>query len=824
MDAKNLALKLFFDAKDAASSVINKIRSSLSQASAETDKFGKANRSASADSTHFSASLGGLAGQLGAVAASYLSLNGLKSALESILQTGGKFETIGIQMRSVMGSVADGDAAFKWVKDFAKNTPLDLEGVSQAFVKLKAFGLDPMDGTLQAVTDQTSKLGGSQETLNGIVLALGQAWAKQKLQTEEINQLVERGVPVWEMLSNVTGKNAAELAKMAESGQLGRDTIKGLIDEIGRSSEGSSQAMMSSWTGLMSNLGDTWSQFLDRIAQSGLMDYFKSQLQDLLRSVEEMANNGQLQQIAQQISDFFVGAAATFRDAVSFIRDYANEFKALATIIIGAKIADAVSLIGNNAIKAAEGIGSLTGSMGKLAGVARAGLYAGIANEILNIAKAYEQTKAIEAKTAGNQQELAEKTALLKQNYAELSQELGITIQSMKDLDQAVSDGKVAFNEQTGEWEKTTQALRDYDAEVANAANNQEQIVGAFGKTISEMQNIGQASEAALAQFREWGQGATGSIDGIANSLSRLSGTELAQMKTALTEAFNTGINRTQELNNALASINSEEVDRAYKTLGVESSQSIQKAANDAKQAYETIKNSGSATAEDLAKAWDAYIAKIQQSNQALAGAKGDAGLNQLDTMGTDPAQESANRRQRLTQETIAYEKAMRDGDYQEAARIAQQKQELALENAKAEKSAADSGEIAAYHAYDSRQLYLGALEDTKKALEEVAKAEMQATSADSAQNQGQDNNGEQPQQKNKLQQIESAAEKAQILKEPIEIKITGNFDEINAKFDEMLAKKAALDSAPNSSTNQVIQASVESVFSQEALIYGSRD
>ena len=776
MDAKNLALKIFFDAKDAASSVIAKIRTSLSQATAETDKFGKANRSASADSTHFSASLGGLAGQLGAVAASYLSLNGLKSALESILQTGGKFETIGIQMRSVMGSVADGDTAFKWVKDFAKNTPLDLEGVSQAFVKLKAFGLDPMDGSLQAITDQTSKLGGSQETLNGIVLALGQAWAKQKLQTEEINQLVERGVPVWEMLSNVTGKNAAELAKMAESGQLGRDTIKGLIDEIGRSSEGSSQAMMSSWTGLMSNLGDTWSQFLDRIAQSGLMDYFKAQLQELLRTVEEMANNGQLQQIAQQISDFFVGAAATFRDAVSFIRDYASEFKALATIIIGAKIASAISLIGTASEAAAVGVGTLAGSMGKLASVARAGLYAGVANEIFNIVKAYQQTQAIEAKTAVTQQQVAEKNATLKQSYADLSEELGLNIQSMADLDKAVADGLVRYNEQTGAWELAKQAVRDFDAEVESAAQNQANLANPAQNTAEEVAN-------------------------------------------------------------------------AYKTLGIESSDSINNANDSAKKAYETIKNSGTATAEDLAKAWDAYIAKIEQSNQALTGAKqaavnnseagfngldtmgaqqaaannSEAGLNQLDTMGVDPAAESANRRQRLTQETIAYEKAMREGDYQDAARIAQQKQELALQNAKAEKEAAAAGEIASYHTYDSRQLYLQSIKDTQKALESMSEAEKEAMNAMQPTDQANNDNGqgEQQQPNPVLQQIESAAEKIKILKEPIEVSITGNFDEINAKLDEMLAKKATLEGANSSAANSAGK-STEEILAEEALKRGA--
>ncbi|MCW7554954.1 tape measure protein [Endozoicomonas gorgoniicola] len=63
--------------------------------------------------------------------------------------------------------------------------------VADAFTALKNFGLDPMDGTLQAIVDQTSKLGGGMERLNGISLALGQAWAKQKLQGEEILQLVE---------------------------------------------------------------------------------------------------------------------------------------------------------------------------------------------------------------------------------------------------------------------------------------------------------------------------------------------------------------------------------------------------------------------------------------------------------------------------------------------------------------------------------------------------------------------------------------------------------------------------------------------------------
>ncbi|MNC70662.1 hypothetical protein D3C75_1214970 [compost metagenome] len=68
------------------------------------------------------------------------------------------------------------------------------------FVRLKAFGIDPMNGAMQGMVDQAFKLGGGFEEVQGISLALGQAWAKQKLQGEESLQLIERGVPVWQLL------------------------------------------------------------------------------------------------------------------------------------------------------------------------------------------------------------------------------------------------------------------------------------------------------------------------------------------------------------------------------------------------------------------------------------------------------------------------------------------------------------------------------------------------------------------------------------------------------------------------------------------------
>lgn len=241
----------------------------------------------------------------------------IKRGIESILTTGDKFERLSVQLEAIMGSMAEGERALAWIKDFTRNTPFQLEEVSEAFVRLKAFGLDPMDGTMQAIVDQASKLGGGMERLNGITLAVGQAWAKQKLQGEEILQLVERGVPVWEMLERATGKNVQELQKLSTAGKLGRDTIALLIAEIGKSAEGAAAKNMSLLSGYVSNLKDSWQNFLGEIADSGALEYTKNLLGGIAQNIEAMNQDGRLQTLAQRISDTFVAMGKAIQHSLS---------------------------------------------------------------------------------------------------------------------------------------------------------------------------------------------------------------------------------------------------------------------------------------------------------------------------------------------------------------------------------------------------------------------------------------------------------------------------------------------------------------------------
>ncbi|MGE6790893.1 tape measure protein [Pseudomonas guineae] len=258
--------------------------------------------------------------QVLAFAAAYISLNAafglvqkglnlVRDGIYSMLQTGDQFELLDKRLASLMGSVAAGEQATQWIKQFAKDTPLEVADVSEAFALLKTYGLDPMDGSLQAIVDKNEQLGGGMERLSGIASALGQAFAKQKLQTEEILQLVERGVPVWGMLEKITGKNAAQLSKLATEGRLGRDVIKALVDEIGKSADGAAAEGMNTLTGKVSNLKDVWSDFQDRIADSGALDFAKRKLGEVAAKIDEMDKDGRLDKLAKSLSDTFVNGA-----------------------------------------------------------------------------------------------------------------------------------------------------------------------------------------------------------------------------------------------------------------------------------------------------------------------------------------------------------------------------------------------------------------------------------------------------------------------------------------------------------------------------------
>lgn len=278
----------------------------------------------------FGSSINGMARNLLLAAGAYVGLDKLRQGLMSIITVGGQFEVMREQLIGVYGDVAQGEHAFKWAVELNKRLPTSLGDVLQAFVMLKNNGMDPMDGTLEKMINANVRYGKGAETLIPIIRQLTQSWGKNRIQAEEAYVLIENGLPVWQLLSEATGKSVASLQKMSEQGKLTREYMVQLIDTMGKAGAGVVERRMQTWEALVTKFSDSVDQMKDRIAQSGVLDFFKGMLSDLNREMAAMAEDGRLQVIAQRVSDWMRESAQSLRD---WSRDAGASFQNMVAVV-----------------------------------------------------------------------------------------------------------------------------------------------------------------------------------------------------------------------------------------------------------------------------------------------------------------------------------------------------------------------------------------------------------------------------------------------------------------------------------------------------------
>lgn len=481
-------------------------------------------------------SIGSFTKRLLALAAAAVGIHTITSAFKSMFETGDKFERLSLQMEQTMGSLAAGEQATEWVKDFAKNTPLQLQEVTDTFLRLKNFGLDPMDGAMQAIVDQSAKLGKGYEAVEGISLALGQAWAKQKLQGEEILQLIERGVPVWDLLATTTGKTTAEIQKMSEAGLLGRDAIKAMIDEMGRQSAGAAAQNMSLLSGYISTLKDEWQLFLNEIAKSGALDYAKDQLRQLIQYIKELKANGELQQWAQRISDGFIALAEATKAVVIGIKDNIGALallaKAYATVKLIEFAGDAKNLASTLGVLASRKKG-VTDQASLLATAMRAIPWIFVADGAAKAIAAYNELREAKAKLAASQAIENKAQAEAADRIAEFNAQTGLAVKSLDEIIAAQDAGTVAIDEYTGKWrlatDQITEAEKAERAQVAamkDAQQERQSYLAQVDTLLNKFSQVktagGDVSEAIAAIATEAQRGGQGGIQALATAIQNI--------------------------------------------------------------------------------------------------------------------------------------------------------------------------------------------------------------------------------------------------------------------------------------------------------------
>jgi len=160
----------------------------------------------------------------------------------------------------LLNSAEDAKQMVSDLQRLAESSPFEFSGLQQAAKMLLGMGFTGQQviPIMQRLGDAVAATGGNTDQLEGIALALGQIQAKGKLSAEEVNQLAERGIPVWQMLSKEMGKTPAELMKLAEQGKLlSGQVLPLLFTGLEKRFGGSMQKMSDTFEYTVANIKET---------------------------------------------------------------------------------------------------------------------------------------------------------------------------------------------------------------------------------------------------------------------------------------------------------------------------------------------------------------------------------------------------------------------------------------------------------------------------------------------------------------------------------------------------------------------------------------
>ena len=658
-------------------------------------------------------------------------LQQLKSLAAQVIDTGATFETLQVRLENLLGSTQSANQAFGMIKTLAASTPFEVAGLTESFIKLTAMGMQPTEAQMRSLADVAANLGGGTEVLSGVTLALGQAWAKGKLQGEELLQLAERGVPVWDALARATGRSVPELQRMSEAGILGRDVIAKLIDELGRMNEGASDKLMNTYAGAVANAKDALAEFFDMIAKSGALDWLTGKVRELLAEFDRMKQNGELQAKAKELSDAFISIASGAETAARAIMAMAPAIQLAATMFVGMKIAGmGASLLGmaTGATTAATAMGAAgtaarvaTPAIGGAALAARglalairlipgAALFvalgeaaAFLAGKFLGPKKAAEDAgKALDALVAPRPDNGAEKAA-------------EAAAQALQEVPRKADDALKAFDRFIEKGDQTSEALnkigKDFDLSNAEGIKNAAVVLDSLlaqGKItaqqfneawsralkdvdLSDFENraraamtgawegVGRLGQALDAGLREAIRRSGADFEVLSGGMGRAARSAIADVDTIIAgldrleaQGVDAGLALAQSLGKAISTADSQaaidalrgrvealreklgdkvadglldqarqkaeelkaaldqatpgitSVAEAMKRLGLESTQSLQRTASEAQQAYDVIAKAGAEEGESYL-AWQrrketAALAMIQRMIEANRG------------------------------------------------------------------------------------------------------------------------------------------------------------------------------------------------------------
>lgn len=272
----------------------------------------------------------------------YLGLQGLKNTFSAIFSTNTSFEQLSGSLKTVTGSAKGAQEAFALIEKFAIDTPYQLNEIVEAFIRLKALGLEPSEAALTSYGNTASAFGKNILDFVGAVAA-ATVGEFERLKAFGIKASVLNDEVRFTFAGTTTTvkKNAAEIEKYLRS--LGDINFAGAMSE-----------QMKTMNGVLSNIEDGFEKIYRDIGTNGLNEALKATFTQFNELVGSGGN------AAKTIGQTLAFAVNTASKAFFLLAEHAD----VALTLLGARLGSSAIWGGINLLKA--GVGYLQVSMAGL--------------------------------------------------------------------------------------------------------------------------------------------------------------------------------------------------------------------------------------------------------------------------------------------------------------------------------------------------------------------------------------------------------------------------------------------------------------------------
>ncbi len=235
-----------------------------------------------------SSKAGGSGGGLGAMFGGFAGLAAgaviaAGAAGAAIINMGANMEQTRVRFETFLNSAEKGNALIADLQKFSQVTPFKDAEVIQAGQQLLAFGVEADD-----ITNKLNTLGNISSATGKNFNELASIYGKNKLsgviQAEDLNQLVESGIPVMESFAKQLGVSTAEVKKMGSEGKISFAMLETAFEELGgaggkwgdmmdkqsKTFSGRMSTMLGVAEGLGASLGEAVLPFFGKFVDAGV--------------------------------------------------------------------------------------------------------------------------------------------------------------------------------------------------------------------------------------------------------------------------------------------------------------------------------------------------------------------------------------------------------------------------------------------------------------------------------------------------------------------------------------------------------------------------